>query len=531
MNRISIDIRTPVEALVEAVSEEINGILRTNLYENGLREQEINELREKKSELRAALRNCGIGDLGAKRYVKQVIKNIIASKLVPEVEDYERYIPFNRQDRLTTRDKFDIVLYSMSMEYGDMALAKLLDWCIERKVFDIYEGLAITEYDIASIYEYSNIYLTAQERLDILIQRVYSQYKGLGIIDDMRDMKIEGISGGVSGSEGNYNSIWLLYKGMNVHLEGLSFENEAELERICMNIYRYGSPGQLSKSKGYIVNEMRDHSRVVVVRPSFSESFAFFVRKFDTIEQKAVSELLSDNGSELVEEVLRFIVRGCQVSAITGAQGTGKTTLLMSLIDFIPPAYSLRIQEMAFELHLRDIYPNRNILTFQETEYVSGQEGLDIQKKTDGVVNILGEIASNDVAAWMIQMSQVGSLFTLFTHHAKTTENLIKYMRNALIVSGSFNNENIALEQVIDAIRFDIHVEKDIYGHRYIERISEIVKAADENGYMIRDIVRYTRDGYQLTGYFSESVANDMIKHMSRADREVFYAKYNIRHS
>ena len=526
MNETFIEGKAAMEALVEAVSEEINGILRTNLYENGLNEQEVNELRERKSELRTALRNCGIGDVNAKRYVKQTIRNILTSKLVPDVKDYEMYIPFNRRDRLTARDKFDIVLYSMALEYGDMALSKLLEECMAKKEFDIYEGLSITEDDIDEAYGQTNVYLTAAEKLDILVQRVYSQYKGLGIIDDMRDMKIEGISGGVSGNEGSYNSIWLLYKGMNVHFEGLTFESETELERICMNIYRYGSPGQLSKSKGYIVNEMKDHSRVVVVRPSFSESFAFFVRKFDTIERKAVSELLNDKGSELVEEILRFIVRGCQVSAITGAQGTGKTTLLMSMIDFIPAAYSLRIQEMAFELHLRDIYPNRNILTFQETEYVSGQEGLDIQKKTDGVVNILGEIASNDVAAWMIQMSQVGSLFTLFTHHAKTTENLIKYMRNALIVSGSFNNENIALEQVVDAIRFDIHVEKDIYGHRYIERISEIVQDESEQGYIIRDIVRYTGDGYELTGEFSKNVAEDMMKHMSRADREVFNAKY-----
>lgn len=517
-----------LSTLVELVSEEINGILRTNLYENGLSDVEIASLRAKKSELRAALRNCGIGDWQAKTYVKQTIKNIITSKLVPDVKNFELYIPFSRHDMLSSRDKFDILLYHMMRDHKDMALAKLLDMCIEKKQYDIYDGISITEQDIDELYSQMNIYLTVGERLDVLTQRVYSQYKGLGTIDDIRDMKIEGISGGVSGKEGCYNSVWLLYKGMNVHMACLSFENELELERICMNIYRYGSPGQLSKSKGYIVNEMKDHSRVVVVRPSFSESFAFFVRKFDTIERKEVKELITDKGSEIVEEILKYIIRGCQVSAITGAQGTGKTTLLMSLIDYIPAAYTLRIQEMAFELHLRDIYPNRNILTFQETEYVSGQEGLDIQKKTDGVVNILGEIASNDVAAWMIQMSQVGSLFTVFTHHAKTTENLIKYMRNALIISGSFNSEKIALEQVVDAIRFDIHVEKDIYGHRYIERISEIVKMDDEKGYKIQDIVRYTEKGYILVGNFSKEVSEDMQKHMSKKDREEFNDKYNI---
>ena len=125
-------------------------------------------------------------------------------------------------------------------------------------------------------------------------------------------------------------------------------------------------------------------------------------------------------------------------------------------------------------------------------------------------------------------MSQVASLFTIFTHHAKTTENLIKYMRNALIVSGSFNNENIALEQVIDAIRFDIHIEKDIYGHRYIERISEIVKNQSDKGYEIRDIVRYTETGYVMVNGFSKDVSLNMCKHFSSDDREVFNDKYII---
>ena len=96
---------------------------------------------------------------------------------------------------------------------------------------------------------------------------------------------------------------------------------------------------------------------------------------------------------------------------------------------------------MAFELHLRDIYPDRNILSFRETDTISGQEGLDIQKKTDGTVNILGEVATIEVAAYLIQMSQVGSLFTLFTHHAKTTDSLVKYMRNSLLSSGIFRDE------------------------------------------------------------------------------------------
>lgn len=129
-------------------------------------------------------------------------------------------------------------------------------------------------------------FCSANDKKKIVIQRLYSGYRGLGVIDELRDLKIDGISGGVSGKEGQHNSVWLFYHGVMIHLAFLSFGSERELERVCMNIYRYGNPGQLSKAKGYIVNEMKDHSRVVVVRPPFSESFSFFVGNSERLRRE-----------------------------------------------------------------------------------------------------------------------------------------------------------------------------------------------------------------------------------------------------
>ena len=167
------------------------------------------------------------------------------------------------------------------------------------------------------------------------------------------------------------------------------------------------------------------------------------------------------------------------ITAVTGQQGSGKTTMLMAMIEHIYATLTLRIQEMAFELNLRRLYPRRNILSFRETETISGQMGLDIQKKTDGSVNILGEVATDPVAAWMIQMAQVASLFTLFTHHAKTTRDLVYSLRNSLLKCEMFTNEKIAEQQVVSVLDFDIHLARDYEGKRYIERITEIVELPD----------------------------------------------------
>ncbi len=521
-----------IKELIQQVSEEFNGILRANIYEIGLDENELTRLKIRKRELRTSLKNCGIGDDNAKRYIKSAIKNVLTDKLVFKEEDISNYISFDNSRELSIRDMFDISLYIYKREYQSRGFERM----IEQNGFSIpkinEEGgfvYKITKEEIRDVFDELDFRMEFIDKLEILTQRIYADYRGLGVIDEIRDMNIDGVSGGVSGDEEEFNSVWVFYKGVSMHLEFLDFGSEEELERICMNIYRYGSPGQLSMAKGYIVNEMKDHSRVVVVRPPFSESFAFFVRKFDTIENKRLEELITDSGKEKVISVLKWIVKGCQITAITGTQGSGKTTLLMALIGYIHPAYTLRIQEVAFELHLRSVYKDRNILTFRETDFISGQEGLDIQKKTDGVVNILGEVATAAVSAWLIQMSMVASLFTLFTHHAKTTDGLIKYIRNSLLSNSDFHNDRIAEEQVVDAIRFDVHMDKDIYGHRYIERITEIIPLEDSKRlYKLNEIIRFEDGRYIFKNRFSNYSENDIIKHISKEERKKFYEDFAV---
>ena len=62
------------------------------------------------------------------------------------------------------------------------------------------------------------------------------------------------------------DSIWIFFQGKSIRLAFLSFGTESELKRVCQNIYKYNNPGQLSDTNGYKINEMKDGSRVVVVR-------------------------------------------------------------------------------------------------------------------------------------------------------------------------------------------------------------------------------------------------------------------------
>ncbi|MEC0239538.1 ATPase, T2SS/T4P/T4SS family [Paenibacillus dokdonensis] len=508
-----------IEIMTEFVKETLHELTHSQLTDLGLHEEEYKRRLNKRSELRKALKECISGDLHEKQYVKQFMADLLVRSFGLTEEHINEVIPFEDIERLTTQDQFEIIFHLYQKQYGQEALSQLLEnyGLADPRIIDGYGEqpvYAVTADDIEQIFMSELDYgsLTFTEKLDIVVQRLYQQYKGFSVVDDLRDQRIDGISGGVSGiltddgipdTYGNHKyslpllyedeyhkpfsaseSVWVFYKGKSVHMAFLSFGSELELKRVCQNIYKYNHPGQLSESNGYKVNEMKDGSRVVVVRPPFAESWAFFVRKFD-IPNASLQQLVTGENAELPIELLSYLMKGSRITAITGAQGSGKTTLLMAMVEHIDPTFTLRVQEMAFELHLRKIYSRRNILSFRETERISGQEGLDLQKKTDGTVNILGEVASDEVAAWMIQMSQVASLFTIFTHHAKTFRDLVYSLRNSLLKTGMFHNEHIAEEQVVQVINFDIHMKRDGDGSRYIERITECIPA-ENNSFLER---------------------------------------------
>ncbi len=192
--------------------------------------------------------------------------------------------------------------------------------------------------------------------------------------------------------------------------------------------------------------------------------------------------------------------------------------MLMAMIENIYETMNLRITETAFELHLRKIYPTRNILSMRETETIAGQECLDVQKKTDGSVNIIGEVATDPVASWMIQSAQVASKFTLFTHHAKTFPNLVTALRNSMLRAGTFKDERTAEEQVVQVLNFDIHLVKDFRGRRYIERITECIPVEEKNEYTFDH-----RKEKSLEGKFDKFFDNATIFFSKTTNRELYH--------
>ena len=573
-----------LEAMRDYVKKRLDEITKVNLYDIGLSEEELKRRKNKKYALKKALKGCTYGDVNDKRYVKELISDLLSKEYGVNEANISSSIPFDMPSLLTSQDKFDILIYVYKKEFGYEALTQLIKR-YNLAILKYIQGetkpcYVITDDEIDEIYENEKIVLSFQDKLEVVVQRIYQHYKGYSTIDEIRDMNIDGVSGGVSGlpesflsqvaqTDGDYldqvaehkvpracDSIWIFFQGKSIRLAFLSFGTESELKRVCQNIYKYNNPGQLSDTNGYKINEMKDGSRVVVVRPSMSETWAFFVRKFDV--KRATVEQWTGNmpGNDKVIDLLKYLVKGARITSITGEQGCGKTTLLMGMIENIYETMNLRITETAFELHLRKVYPTRNILSMRETETIAGQECLDVQKKTDGSVNIIGEVATDPVASWMIQSAQVASKFTLFTHHAKTFPDLVTALRNSMLRAGVFKNEKTAEEQVVQVLNFDIHLQKDFRGRRYIERVTECIpvvdrttydhdykgektmdgkvqkffenattyfsKVTEQNLYRYQNILEYVDGEYQITNKITDKNLEEMRANMDESDLEDF---------
>ena len=548
--QVVVDDKTyTLDMMMKFVKKRLDEITKVNLYDLGLSEEELKRRKNKKYELKKALKGCTYGDVNDKKYVKELIYDLLAQEYGVDETNISKAIPFDVPSLLTAQDKFDILLYMYKKDFGYEALTQIIKkYDLARLKYTSGEAkpsYVITPEEINDIYEKENFTLTYDDKLNVIVQRIYQRYKGYSSIDEVRDMNIDGISGGVSGmpesflsqvaqSDSSYisqvmdhkvpracDSIWTFFQGKSIRLAFLSFGTEAELKRVCQNIYKYNNPGQLSDTNGYKINEMKDGSRVVVVRPSFAETWAFFVRKFDVKRSTLEQWFKGEPGSDDSIELLKYLVKGARIISITGEQGCGKTTMLMGMIENIYETMNIRVQETAFELHLRKIYPTRNILTFRETETISGQEGLDVQKKTDGSVNIIGEVATDPVASWMIQAAQVASKFTLFTHHAKTFPNLVTALRNSMLRTGVFKNEKTAEEQVVQVLNFDIHLTKDFRGKRYVERITECIPVEDRNDYTFDHQKEKTLEGKfdkfvdNTTRYFTKETNKELYKYVN----------------
>lgn len=323
-----------IDTLIKKVNETFAATIKRSVNDMNLNSEQYKKKMANKEELKASIRKCADGDQAARAFVKQYTHDVITDERIGKVspKNIDSIIPFDNPDKLKPRYKLEL-LTMLWMNEGERGFSTNfskygLDKPKHTRYGDVYD---VTKEDIARVFdEYIEERggIDYEEKIDFLTQLVYEKRFGLGPVDLFHQTEIDEYQGGTSGiPAGRYDitlhnqtddypedvsdyeksldeprysfeAVWIVYHGLNIHLSCTTFETQKELQRVTRNIYRYNAPTILTQKDPKIISTMKDGSRVAVMCPDFSDSFAFICRKFDSTPSILPEKLLTSRKKE-----------------------------------------------------------------------------------------------------------------------------------------------------------------------------------------------------------------------------------------
>lgn len=566
-----------LDSLCEQFKNVINNIINMDIDVLNLNKKDLENRRLLKRSLSNAVRKCSQGDIRSKMIVLARVKHTILNILNLTEDELNDIIPFNSKEKLTAKDKFEILMYIQKRDGNKGMFKGICDMAGLDRLWKDEDGYcySISEKDIHEAFDLMPISLSYDDKLNILAQRIYEETYGLSVVDllIMEDKSIDSISGGVSGiTSDNYryieddilsgsykkpktqDSIWVTYKGKPIHLKFLSFKSYAEVRRICKNLSEHGRMGHLTSQEGGIKTHLADGSRVTVFRPNNASQWAFFVRKFSNTASLELKDLITDPGSRYPIEVIKWAVKGCVNLFFSGDQNSGKTTYTRAAVKEIDKRQAIRSLEADFELALNDTYVDKNILGTRPSERLPFPKLIELLKSSEAHTILFGETASLEQAKHLINLLLAGTKRVITTGHWPTTDELVSYFVHALGGYGSAGSSDIEA-LVSRLIQLDVHCVKDNDGHRYIERITEIIpyerdenQSFDKTGiegqlaeishylklltrkktYYTRDIVVYKDGVYIMVNPISSGLSRIILNNLPPDKRQAFIEFNNL---
>lgn len=151
--------------------------------------------------MRKALKGCVSGSISDKTYVKNLIADLLTRTIGLNKSNADEVMMFAEPDRLTAQDRFEIVFYLYRQQFGTDALSRMIDTYDLGKLrleANSEDGgsYCISEQDIQYVFECEYRELEFREKVEIIVQRIYQNYKGFSVVDEIRDQRIDGVSGG-----------------------------------------------------------------------------------------------------------------------------------------------------------------------------------------------------------------------------------------------------------------------------------------------------------------------------------------------
>ncbi len=378
-------------------------------------------------------------------------------------------------------------------EYTKEEMSRLVDQKIEERIQWAREN------QLELYWYYQN--LSFKER-GTLRYTITESVEGLGILgkiimdSDITEVMING-----------YDTIFVEKSGQLMRLDE-HFENNEDLIRIVQRFVS-GMDRTVDASNPIVDARLEDGSRVHVVFPPVAlDGATVTIRRFSknpmTIEKLLEYKSITPEVADFLEKVVssRHNVFVC------GGTGSGKTTFLNAISNFIRPWERVITIEDSAELQIKNI-PN---IVRLETRKANSREANEItirdlikaslRMRPDRI--IVGEVRGEE-ALDMLQAMNTGHDGSLSTGHANSPEGMLSRLET-MVLTGSADLPLEAIrQQIASAVDYIIHLSRLRDFSRKCMEITEVV--GYENGrILLNPIYKFQEDKYSTLTKVSGSL-------------------------
>ena len=452
-------------------------VVQEKLMEERLSIEQKDEKLERKRELLSdMIRQAVAGDQNAKNYVINRIIKILTTQSDINRENINYILDFDNVEKLIHYYQFHII----SLKFD---ISRLIDKYNDKfNIIDFSDrgDNIFTKESFQKIIEIEkeerNLVLDYIEKVNVIANIIYAEVYGLSIIDRIEFMDINEV--GVNG----YKYIWIQHKGSKIWIEFLEYEDNTVLNNVCKNAVSFNSKKDLSPSNPGIICQRYDGSRITCsLQPFYSEP-TLNLRKFNLGNFNVDKMVKLGTIDDLTKDVLQVLIKGRSNMIISGGMGDGKSTTLMTLINFVPGSRAIGTIEENLELRLKVRHQSKNIIEAQSVPGKPISSAFEFMLKQARDIIILGEITNSEEATLLINVMLRLCRGSMGTFHSESPKAVIINLRNLLLKSGSYHNEMVAQADVVDAVNIVIQMNHDTRGNRFVSCLAEIEPMQDSTG-------------------------------------------------
>ena len=344
-----------------------------------------------------------------------------------------------------------------------------------------------------------NIGINDRERV---ARRVFARLRGLGVLDELlADESVTEIM--VNGAKHIF-----VERGGKIYRVSRTFESEEELYNVIQRIV--GKAGkEVNPANPIVDTRLPDGSRVNVVVPPISRSGATVtIRKFS--RNPMTVEKLLEYGS-ITPDAARFLeklVKARYNIFISGGTGSGKTTFLNAMSNFIPADERIITIEDSAELQIHKL---SNLISLETRNANSSGKGevtirelirSALRMRPDRI--IVGEVRGEE-ALDMLQAMNTGHDGSLSTGHANSTRDMLSRLET-MVLQGNAGLPLMAIrQQIASALDVIIHLSRLRDKSRRTMEITEVLGC--ENGEIqLNPLFRFEEDGSSTLNHVSGSL-------------------------